>query len=52
VTNPPDLRRLETPDATISYRVSGAGPGGAPLPVLIHGWGFGADDWDGAYAPP
>jgi pimeloyl-ACP methyl ester carboxylesterase len=44
VTNPPDLRRLEPPDATISYRVSGAGAGGDPLLVLIHGWGFGADD--------
>jgi hypothetical protein len=30
VTNPPDLRRLEAPDATISYRVSGAGPDGDP----------------------
>jgi pimeloyl-ACP methyl ester carboxylesterase len=50
VTNPADLRWLETPDATISYRVSGAGPGGDPPLVLIHGWGCAADDWDGLIA--
>lgn len=42
-----DARRIETPDASLAYTLSGdTGSGGVPI-VLIHGWGCQRGDWAG-----
>jgi pimeloyl-ACP methyl ester carboxylesterase len=42
-----DVRRIETPDASLAYTVSGDGGAGAVPIVLIHGWGCQRGDWAG-----
>jgi pimeloyl-ACP methyl ester carboxylesterase len=42
-----DARRIETPDASLAYTVSGDAAPGVPI-VLIHGWGCHRGDWAGA----